>query len=325
MTLRCAIGSEEEQKEELEIANASKKVCVDLISLFTLVHIGCLDILQKLFEEIYVSQSVLDELIQILMDQNIAKEKGYMTIGKYKGQYIKEEISPEAIQKRISFLNTIKSFVTSYCEVRGLCNPPSQFEENLRDLLGKSSTDILLIAKEKGLPIYSDDKSLREIAFNEYHIKGFNIQSLLRVTLNRKIIEEDFYNDKIVKLILSGYSYISISSQTLLFSARKNDFKIAEDTNRLFEILESSETSLNSALIVLSDFVKLVWLEPILIEKKLMYLDLSLKALTKKRGIRNTLERFKKIIADRLILLPLQSNYILKNIDLWEKGQVIVV
>ena len=325
MTLRCAIGSEEEQKEELEIVNTSKKVSVDLIGLLTLAHIDCLDILQKLFEEIYVSQSALDELIQILMDQNIAKEKGYMTIGKYKGQYIKEEISPEAIQKRISFLNTIKSFVTSHCEVRGLCNPPSQFEENLRDLLGKSSTDILLIAKEKGLPIYSDDKSLREIAFNEYHIKGFNIQSLLRVALNRKIIEEDFYNDKIVKLILSGYSYISISSQTLLFSARKNDFKITEDTNRLFEILESSETSLNSALIVLSDFVKLVWLEPILIEKKLMYLDLSLKALTKKRGIRNTLERFKKIIADRLILLPVQSNYILKNIDLWEKGQVIVV
>jgi len=319
MTLRCALGSEEEQKEELEIANASKKVSVDLIGLFTLVHIGCLDLLQKLFDEVYVSQSILDELTQILIHQNIAKEKGYMTIGKYEGQYIKEEISTEDIQKRINFLNTIKNFVTSHCEVGGLKNPPSQSEENLKDLLGKSSTDILLIAKENDLPIYSDDKSLREIAFNEYHIKGFNIQSLLKVALNRKIIKEDFYNNKIVKLILSSYSYISISSQILFFSTRRNDFKLARDTNRLFEILESPETSLKSVLNVLSDFVKLIWLEPIPIEKKLMYLDLSLKALTKKRSIRNTLRRFKEIIADKLILLPVQSDYILKNIDFWEK------
>ena len=322
MTLRCAIGSEEEQEEESEIANTSKKVSVDLIGLLTLAHIDCLDILPKLFDEIYVSQSALDELIQI---QNIAKKKGYMTIGKYKGQYIKEEISPEDVQKKISFLNTIKSFVTSHCEVRGLKNPPSQSEESLRELLGKSSIDILLIAKENGLPIYSDDKSLREIAFNEYHIKGFNIQNLLKVALNRRIIEENFYNDKIIGLILSGYSYISISPQTLLFSARKNDFKMVEETNRLFGVLESSETSLSSALAVLSDFVKLVWLEPITIEKKLMYLDLSLKALTNERGISNTLERFKKIIADRLILLPLHSNVILKNIDLWKKGQVLLI
>lgn len=325
MTLRCAIGTEEEQREEAEIVRSNKRVIIDLIGLFTLTHIGCLDILPKLFDETYVSQSVLDELNQMLINQSIAKEKGYITIGKYKDQYIREEILPEAIQKKAIFLNKIKDFVSSSCTVMGLTKLPSPSEGRLKDLLGESSTDALLIAKESKLPIYSDDRSLREIAFNEYHVKGFSIQAALKEALRREIIEEDFYNDKIIELILNSYSYMSISARALFFSARKGRFSITEDTNRLFQTIESSETSLGSALNVLSDFVKLIWLEPIVIERKLMYLDLSLKALTKRRGIRNTLERFKRILSNKLILLPLQSDFILKNVHRWERAQVLVI
>ncbi|MFW9973485.1 MAG: tetratricopeptide repeat protein, partial [Candidatus Odinarchaeota archaeon] len=53
LNLRCASGTLEEQRQEMNIAVTSQKVVVDLIALFTLAYLEILDVIPKLFQDIY--------------------------------------------------------------------------------------------------------------------------------------------------------------------------------------------------------------------------------------------------------------------------------
>lgn len=325
LSLICATGTFEEQKREEEIINQTQKVIIDLIGLFTLTHLDCLDLLSKLFQEVYVSQSCLDEIIQIIGSEGIHK-RGYMTVGKYQNGYIKGEITSENVQKNIDFLNKIKDFLINNTNKIGFKKPLIFSEQVLRQMLGVSSLDTLKIAKENNLPLYSDDKYLRELGFFESKIEGFSIQTLLQKSLKENLINEDEYNEKITKLVLSKYSFIFISAQTLLHSVTKSEYDLnSQETISLLQTIESVDTSIESALNVLSHFVKLIWMQPLLFNKKIQYLDLSLRTLTKKRGIINTVGKFKEYIR-RIFpsMLYYQMQEVLENISMWEKSRRIV-
>jgi len=324
MTLRCAAGSQEEQKDEADVVERSKRVVVDLVGLFTLAHIDCLETLSELFDEVYVNQSVLDELNQTLVKQKVLEKRGYTTIGKYKGQYAKVEVPREVVRERIALLNKTKDFVSQQGKVSGLARSPSQVEARMCELLGTSSGYSLLLAKQMGLPVYSDDKSLREIALSTYQIKAFGVQAVLKIALERQKLGNEVYHRKTIQLLLSNYSYISVTAHTLLFSARENRFGVGEDTDHLFEAIESPEASLDSVLSVLSDFLKLIWIEPIPRRRKLVFLDLSLRALTKRRGIRNTAGKLKRVLGIKLTLLPIHLDELLRDIRRWERAQPLV-
>lgn len=325
LSLRCATGTVEEQKKEAELAKSTSDVIADSIGLFTLTHLDCLNVLPKLFKNIYVAQSTLDEITQCISALELGKKRGRTTIGKYKDRYRRWEVFPKAVQKEIDFLKKVKDFIINQSEVTGFKSPLSSSDKRLRKMIGEATLDSLVIAKENTLSLYSDDKSLRDLASAEYGIRGFCISALLSKALDQNIISKNEYNKAVVTLILSRYTFVPVNGEVLHFSANKSNFdSTSKETALLLQTMESPNTRLDSTINVLSDFIKLIWLEPILDNRKLSYLDLSLKTLTKIRGIRNVLDKFKKYIQIKLRYAPIHSDEILKNIDVWLRGKLLI-
>lgn len=324
--LKCSYGSVEQQQYEINIVEKSSKITIDPIGLFTLVHLDCLNLVSNLFPDIYISQSCLDELTQIIGLQSSIAKKGFETIGKQKDQYIRREIKPKDVQNKIRLLKKIQKFIVNKTNVIGLKTPISFYEQRLVDVLGKSSFDTIRIAKENKLTIYSDDQFLRELAFNEHQIDGFEIQALLKKAQKNKFIQENDYHEKIIKLLTSRYSFLSsVNGKTILYSVKISGTGFASHEFRtLLEFVASLQTSTKSAINVLSDFVKWLWIEPIPPNIKQEYLNLTLNTLSEKRGVRDIIKSFKKALRDKFYYIPHKATEVLNLISSWEKRQLMI-
>jgi len=321
--LRCALGTTYEQQNELELALNRTTVVVDLIAFFTLVHLKCLELLPHMFKTIYVPTSTRDEIHQMIRLRQIGLKRGYMTVGSHNGEYIREEIPAETVEKTIEILNKLLDFVNIKTNVIGFSKIFSSREERLRDMLGVSSFDSIKLAKEKNCIIFSDDKSLRLFASTEHEVDGISIQNFLRASLQEGIITEQEYEEYNLNLLQSKYDFISISAKTLWHCIDKGNFSEKPEVLSLFKRLESRNTSLDSAINVFAEFIKILWIKTRLDQIKLKFLDLSLRALTGSRGF-NTIKLLKEKLLTIFKVSPLHLDQILKAIDIWQRSQFII-
>jgi Tfp pilus assembly protein PilF/predicted nucleic acid-binding protein len=323
--LICASGNFQEQQRETLLLEEPNKVIIDLIGLFTLNYIDQLELPNNMFPEVYVSQASLDEITQIIGLCNISKDKGFAIIGKSGTDYFKKDITPLDVQNKIDFLNKIKIFIKDKLHVTGIMKPFSSSEKRLCEILGTHSVETIRIAIENKLAIYSDDKVFRDLASNEHQIGGFSIQAILNRALKDGRISDEIYYESIIKLILGRYSYISISGNVLLYSVRKAAFNFSsEELSGLLEALENRNTSVESAANVAANFIKYVWLEPIKLREKSIFLDIVLRALTKEREARIVIETFEICLKKALFILPLHWSEIQKHLSIMKKNWIYV-
>lgn len=321
--LICASGNFQEQQREIRLLEEAKKVIIDLIGLFSLNYLGQLELLNNMFPEVYVSQASLDEITQIIGLCNISGDRGFAIIGKSGTEYYKKDITPLDVQNKIDFLNKIKIFIKEKLRVTGIMKPFSFSEKRLCEILGTQSVETIRIATENKLAIYSDDKVFRDLASNEHQIGGFSIQAILNRALKDGRISEEIYYEAIIKLIMGRYSYISISGHVLLYSVRKATFNFSSrEFSALLKPLENQDTSIESAVNVAAEFIKYLWLEPINLGEKSIYLDIVLRALTKERDARIVIETIEISLKKALFILPLHWSEIQKHLSIIKKNWI---
>ncbi len=73
--------------------------------------------------------------------------------------------------------------------------------KKLRGLLGRSSVDSILVAKERGECLFSDDLLLREVADTDWNVKGVWSQAILIKLLEAGSISLEQYHDSVKKLV----------------------------------------------------------------------------------------------------------------------------
>lgn len=148
----------------------------------------------------------------------------------------------------------------------------------------------------------------------------------MKKALKQNLIKENDYHERTIKLVMSRYSFLSsVDGKTLLYSIKISGTGFASQEFRtLLELIESLETSVISAIKVLSDFIKWLWIEPFPLNIKREYLKLVLKALTEKRGIRNTIKPFKKAIRNKFYYISHKAPEVLNFIAGWETHQLVI-
>lgn len=322
---KCDTGSPQDQNQEGLLACISKEITIDLLGLFTLNALNQLELLLKMYTIVYASQSTKDDLDNIVQKLQMFTE-GYTTISKLDDKYYREKITPETIERNVSFIKNIKRFLESNCQITGVNPKFSSQRRILAELHGYSSVDPIFVSKERNIPLFSDDLFLRRLGQNDYNVIGFSSQGLLRGAHDKDILSMDEFHSTIEKLLLSNYNYIGISGHFLLYIARKSFFNPADEKmHRVLKIIESPVTTPDSALNVLTDFIMGIWIDiQLLHHTKPMYLDMTLKALTRQRSIRQMLRKFRDIIQIKCKLIPIHASQIMQEIDNWEKSQPII-
>lgn len=314
----CASGSSAEQKDEREIILKSQRILIEPVSLFALAFLDILDLPSKYFKEVFVAQASLDEINMEIMELTKSTEEGFTTLFYYQDKPYRQEISPEAVKKKKDFLKKIAD--CPYIKIMGLDKPLDPSLQEKEKLIGRPYVYSIQNCLEKGLVLFSDDRLLRELVHNEYKIESFSIQNFLIQALDKKLISEDDYFIKICELAKLGYQYLSISAKMLFYFAEKMSFQTmgSEDFNALIKVIDSKETSLDSLLAVLTDFMKFIYIESLPDNIKDYYLDITLKILSS-RGNPKVISRvFSKVLSKKLgFLLSHMMPKINKKIDNW--------
>jgi len=316
----ASTGAAEEQQETTLLLGA-KEIVLDLTSILTLAYLGLLENVSRRFKTLVVPQALMDE-IDDTMARNFFYPHPVLSVWKENETYFRTEITPEDYERGRKFLEGIRKFVQTQCTLtptRTALDIGKNQLEQMQDLLGKDAIAAILVAKETNLLLYSDDLGLRLVARNDWQVSGFWTQTLLLDLREKGLLGVEQYREAVQKLLLANYRFVSIDGAGLLWIVKANNFLSTPAVYRIFESLHGPECTEESAVLVLADLVKRIWLEPLLYEQKLLLLELVLNTLTTGRNLERILNRFKITLNGQFALIPQVLRPISQSIELWAK------
>lgn len=318
--LFCSTGSFEEQKTELDLVGKTENVLLDPISLFTLCRLDILNLLPKYFGKAYVMQATINDLKDIALQEKAHQDEGYGSMTTQGEKLRLRDISPEAIKKEVEFLEKITNSVGKEIHALGLKNPIETDWQDKEQYYSKTYVYCIQGCQQHGLTLFSDDLMFRQIV-KEFSINSFSIQNFLSGCLNKGLISEKVYFEKITNLANMGYYYLAVSGPMLFYSVEKNSFQLTQldDFNSLISIMESKENRIDSLINVFSDFIRSIYVESLPPEIKTSFLYSALRVLTQDRPERPVIDKFMKMLSDKLGFANYLMPQITKEVGYWLK------
>jgi tetratricopeptide (TPR) repeat protein len=305
-------GSPTERRQEKEMLTGSNEVVLDLTALLTLWHLGVHDRVARRFQKVFVAQAVLDDLNKELT-WHYLHGKPSMVMGKEGDRYVYHKVSPETLSHRQYFFENLRHFIESNTEVVSVpyaLEMGKEHFENMKDLFGDGASASVLVAKGRGIPLYADDWGLRQIAKNDWQVESIGSQTILAEMREGGHLTDNEYHEAVRWLVSANYDFVTLDHKDLLWILQQNAMQMREEVTRMFARLQEPECDEASAVLVLADLIKAVWLEPLTDDQKWLILDLALRTLTAGRVSQ-------RVIANLLSYSRINSSFYLHSGENW--------
>ena len=318
--LRAATGHKREQRTQSQLAASAQNITIEMTAFLTIWFLDFADILNLRYEKVFFAQSLLDQLSEAIFRDKQFGSDGAKFLGVNEGLFQFSEIPNEQVQKRIENLEQMKTYVQENFEivpVRGAIELGRENYEKYEELTGRHQLDSILVAKETNSLLFSDDLWLRTIAKNEFEVRGLWSHAVIGDFARNRHIENAGFFEATVKMILSNYNYVAVNKDLIFYTLERYEWQITKDVEKVFRTLGGPDTSEDSAIYVLSNVIKEIWLGNMLIERKIAFLDLCMRSLITNRPAKRVLIRFRDNLNQELILAPLQQVEIDRQINLW--------
>ncbi len=314
-------GSMQDTEMESSIASDSNALLLEFTAIFTLAQLGLLDRLKRRYK-LYVTQPVLDVLAEAHAKAAIAKPS--FTVGKVGETYVKEEITAERIGANKTFLEKILKFLAEHTTTVPV---PSLLESNpetdeFREFIGPISTSSLSAARAEQLPLYSDDQMLRALGHNEYQIAGVSSQQIIRELHSKSVLSEAEFIDAISKLFFMNFSVVRVGADNVIWTLDKTGHHITDDVKRLLSLFHAPQCTFESAVEVLSEAMKRIWIGETLYHQKIDLLEAVLDSLGTNRPTKQVADHFCAAIARKLVFVPSAANAIACLVRLWKERKL---
>ena len=323
--LYCANGSAEEQNDGLGIVINFQEIIIDPIALFTLSHIKSLDLLFSHFKKIYIPRFFVEEFRSVIhkLQERSTQKTGMLFY--QEGKVAGVEVSPEEIKAHLDFLEDIQGYIGGKLIPLGFDKVPDADAVKREEVFSKTYASIIQICQEHNLPLFSDDLMFRQIS-KEFGIKSFGVQSFLAGIWNKGLITEQQYYDRVISIANLRYDYLSISAGLLFYSITKNYLQLAplDEFNTLLEILKDPRTTPASIVQVLTDFIRLLYIEKLPPEMRAQILNSTLDALASKIEPKFVIGVLKKVLSRKLGLVNYLMPQIIKEAEQWSQSKLIL-
>ena len=284
---KICLGNTEERNLAFQgIYNKKCKGCV--VDALTLHVIRLLDLDKPIIAvcgPIGITQSTLDVFLARLAEVLTYKGQLFMTLFYKDGQYFRDEMKAEQIDKHIQALEDDLNWIKKHCEIlpaEGTQDLSSQSREIIRRV-GRSFFDEILAAEGAGRLLLCEDHALRLLAAHEVGVHTSWLQPVLMVARNRGVMTLDAYSEAIISLIELGHEFISVDAQVLfaatkgLKSGDRDRFQVVAKT------LGGPTAEMGSHLDVALAFLKRVWNGPVPPLERFAQTGALLECLTRER------------------------------------------
>jgi predicted Zn-dependent protease len=258
--VHMATGTTQEQVKEAENALSAKAVCVDVFALFTLRLLKHLDLLPKMYPQIFVHTAILEAVVTNIREMETRETA--MTISYHEGKLVRSEAGPEQIEQQLSFLRDIRDFLkSSAVRLVGLDTSVVSSEDmkKARDFLGVIYYEPVLVSTSRNLVYYADDAPMRALAANSHAVASFCTQALLRAAKEKKLLTDSQYEDATITLLRHNYYFVSESVETLARLIESEGFQPSELAKTLLGRVADSKVDQSTAIRILSDFCFFFW------------------------------------------------------------------
>jgi tetratricopeptide (TPR) repeat protein/predicted Zn-dependent protease len=315
-------GNNYEISSANDVFNLSNKIVIDQTTLNTLFNLKLdSEILNKL-NKFIISQSLMDEINQYKSEIDAFSDLVGFTIYKNGDKFFKEEKTKEIKIAQKEYLENLLCFANNYCQVIPL-NPKMIADtveyDNMRDLIGASSIDSILIAKQSNTLLYSDDLILRYFAKTEFKVDGIWTQYYIQKLMFENILSVEQYYNYVISLSDMNYKHTSINAEIILQSFRNSTWDVTSSSEKLLSILNGKNSDLIPAVMVAVNFTSMLWNQLISNVKRDSILIMLLKNLVKYRDIQHIISLFSSALRNKLYLLPKSYNEIINIINNWSR------
>lgn len=258
------LGGEDERLHSYQLLEAAWRhkdtsAVLDTYTAWIVASCDAFDVLKAIFGHLYIPQSVLDELHQ-MVDDLVIHGGEQMSMSFENGEYIRRNESPEEVVAQKEMIKSYLAKIQEHCEALPISAPDEQTEivQLLVDTFEANSMDSAFIAADGNI-LLSEDMYYRQIAKNELGVDGCWLQSVFYFAREMSTLESDRYSELIVQLAAMKHSYLSIDAATL-----KEIFdQDAVDDMRRFEAVANciggKNANFQSHIAVVSGFLHEVW------------------------------------------------------------------
>lgn len=312
--LKAATASDSDVSEKIQSISEDTRFVIDLTSLIVIFNCNIAKDITEKFGKFIVPQSMVDALRQKQTELGGREESGYGTLSKQDGKYIRDQATPAQIKKSIDHITELLGFVEQFCEVTTVTAALDiQLEERRTwsDAIGSEFLDAILLAKEEGRILLSDDHLLRRIAQSEYSIEGTWTQIILLKLKADKLISNESYCNSTIELTKLHYRHARIDSDVLVEASKKAGWALKSPFTDVIKEMTLEEVTTDSVSNVLTEFLYELWKQPLLYEQRYYLVQYVLSYLAK-RGIYDStsLDALYFKVAKKFILLPTGSDEI---------------
>jgi tetratricopeptide (TPR) repeat protein len=315
-TVLVSSGSSEEFEGEQWQA-AAEVVVVDPTALVTIDELGLWDVLPKLFKRVLVPQQLLDEIGESLREP-IGRQAG--TAAKIGDRYVMGDVDQHEVDDRRARLEALLERARRELEVvpaSGLLDVGADDATRSVAMLGQGSFAALHVARIEGAVLWSDDLGLRSVAKNDLGVEGTWTQPVLMRGVRASVMTEDRYQSALMNMAEWRFSATWMSGTELAAALGKQAGALTPGTSQAVGFLLGTDFDVAYAVSLATQTVRGVWLQPLLLPRKQLVLDLILSSLVRGRDPREVLSRLRAQVAQSLRLVPQAEVEVLESIDLW--------
>jgi hypothetical protein len=260
--IKCCAGTVEERITALSLIQYKPRLIADIITLIILHSIEAKDAIIREFGKLGISQTTLDIVNDSIRRWNENPPAMTLSFDDKDNKVERMVFESEDVERNLQYLKGLKEWIQTNCEVlpcKAALKLSREQKDELNEVIGQPFIDTILIAKESGNLLYSDDAVLRGFALQEFGINGVWTQALLLNLLVAKTLERSTYNKVVIQLVLLNVYYTSIDSYVLLEAARISNWSISEPFLSIIRLLSNEFSDIESSVHVTSEFFKILF------------------------------------------------------------------
>ncbi|MER8811252.1 PIN domain-containing protein [Mesorhizobium australicum] len=292
--IRVCAGTLGEREAAFKLVTAAKSsgIVLDsytawLASVFKLVPV-----LKALFARVTITQSVLDELMQLRQNYEMHGDQPILSVGYSDGEYFKSELSAKIVAQSIGTIQNVIDDLRGNLEIVPAAQP--QELSDVEEALGKVGGHVLdpvYAAKNEGLLLVSEDMSMRAVAQESHAVGSVWLQPLLMVASDKRLISPGDYAEVVSQLAMRRHVHLCLRADTLveiLIADRTDGLLVFEQTA---DMIGRENADVKSNFEVGWEFARVVW-----------SLDLPYLKRAKATGL--ILEKLARMFARQGVLVP---------------------
>ncbi len=290
------------------------------LACIALLNVG--DYVGKRFPHLLVPHAVWQEIYGFWQQETLSPPvEGYLW---HNGvQLCFSKINEADVQRRQTFLKDILDFIQEKCEVV----PVASLVEETQwvKALGKGSVAAMLLAKERDIPLWSDDARLRLWAGQTFSAKTTYFWPVL-LNLYSKGFTGDEMKEAVCQLVLQGYSYIALPAEILVEGLKRNEFELTGETRTLlFRTFNGHDTNVKWGAHEVARFLHELWNEHPLEFKLRKILYQTLDSYMYERSTVTALNELQKVLAEYFQHEEFSLRLLLSDIKRWEISSLRVI